>query len=1185
MSPFGSKLRFAFVLALLISSFFNRAVAQGRQSGEIRGTVMDQTQALITGVKVTITNVTTGVSHVATTDASGVYDVPFVQPGEYSVTFAKDAFKTLTRSGITLSVETITVNGALEVGAASERVTVSGDAPLVQTESAEKNTTLTAAFVSSAPSINRSWQDLLAALPGVNPGSGENSSGSGVGVNGQERFFSSWQIDGGTAMFGQSSNPNYVSNPTETIQEVSLSTANFGAEHGNGLSVFNVITKSGTNKFHGAVYEYIENDVLNAQNKFAQPPPFNKPAVRWNEYGFNLGGPIKKNKAFFFFSYERNPNHSFGPDLRSYPTTGLQPNGGQGYREGDFSALLGAPAVDGGGSPIINPCNNQQVRQGQIYDPLTTQTVTWNGQPVVCRMPFAGNIIDPSRFDPAAVAIQQNFPIPNVPGAGNVNNYYSTQSNWNVMKQLMSWYNAKVDYDFTPKNRLTASLAWSNYDQSFTRPDCSIDCAHWKGNQPQGQITNVWTISPNVVNEFRFSLSRAYGIATNASSGGGWPSKLGLSNPAGDLFPNIWINGNLNTDIGNPDAPPAIDVETSFVESDAVTWVRGKHILKFGGEFDRWWVNTGWGTATEGGFWWGGVFTQNPVDQGLPSGSVPTEGEGYADFLLGLPNSWWISINPETGGRMWSTQAFVQDEYKVKPNLTLTLGLRYVAQSGWSEVQNRVSGFQPSIKNPADGSMGAMWYGGQYGHTAMTNTIPHFFAPRVGVAWSPKNDWSVRGGFGIYNIFAGQNTIAPAIAWGQGWVPVGNMWCPDSPLFQLGNRTSNWQDPNGGSSNCYSNQFGIGPPSPIYPTNQNRTADLFNGLNVNYTPFNIPMEYYAEYQFDIQHQFAHGVVLDLGYVGNRGFNIQLGRDINQIRLTGPGAGTRPNPNFNQIDASLFDGRGNYNALQIIAKKQFAHGLSFAVNYAWAKVLDTQTGGGWGGSGSSERHSGNYQNAYNMNANYGPASNDIRHTFNGSVTYNLPFGNGKQFLNQGGVLDGIVGGWELSSIFHVRSGVPTTVIVGYDGAGVGSGQWRPNQIADPNQAGPVAANSNIQCQYLAGQPIPNTDLVGIAPARVHTMSSWFNPCAFTTPQGGTFGNVGRDTIYGPNWRTVDLALLKNFRLGLLGEGGGLQFKLSATDVFNHPNLGLTDSTYTDGGFGQISYANTSRQLQVGMKITF
>jgi hypothetical protein len=336
---------------------------------------------------------------------------------------------------------------------------------------------------------------------------------------------------------------------------------------------------------------------------------------------------------------------------------------------------------------------------------------------------------------------------------------------------------------------------------------------------------------------------------------------------------------------------------------------------------------------------------------------------------------------------------------------------------------------------------------------------------------------------------------------------------------------------------------------------------------VNYTPFNIPMEYYAEYQFDIQHQFAHGVVLDVGYVGNRGFNIQLGRDINQIRLSGPGAGTRPYSNFNQIDASMFDGRSNYNALQVIAKKQFAHGLSFAVNYAWAKVLDTQTGSGWGGSGASERWKQNYQNAYDMNANYGPASNDIRHTFNGSVTYNLPFGNGKQFLNQGGVLDGIVGGWELSSIFHVRTGVPTTVVMGYDGAGVGSGQWRPNQVGNPNSGG-------------CPNPDPNKP-----PIPVHTTSCWFNTSAFATPPSGTFGNVGRDTIYGPNWRTVDLALLKNFRLGLLGEGGGLQFKLSATDVFNHPNLGLPDATYTDGGFGTISKANTSRQLQLGAKISF
>jgi hypothetical protein len=567
------------------------------------------------------------------------------------------------------------------------------------------------------------------------------------------------------------------------------------------------------------------------------------------------------------------------------------------------------------------------------------------------------------------------------------------------------------------------------------------------------------------------------------------------------------------------------------------------------------------------------VFTQNPVDQGLPN-SIPSEGEGYADFLLGLPNAWWISINPETGGRMWSAQAFVQDEYKLKPNLTLTLGVRYVAQSGWSEVRNRFSSFQPSITNPADGTKGAMWYGGQAGHRAMTNTKPFFFAPRVGVSWSPWKDTAIRGGFGLYNIFAGQNTIAPAAAWGQGWVPVGNMSCPDTPAFQFSNRSPNWQDASGGTSNCYPTGFTIGPPQPTYPNDTNRAADLFNGLNVNYTPWNIPSEYYAEYQLDIQHQFPKGIVLDVGYVGNRGVNVQMGRDINQICIRsqdcsklGIPLGTRQYPNFGQIFASMFDGRANYNALQVIAKKQLSGGLSFAVNYSWAKVLDTMTGGGWGGAGSSERQRQNFQNAFDINSNYGPASNDIRHTFNGSVVYNLPFGNGKRFLNQGGVVNGIVGGWELSSIFHVRSGLHTTVVMGYDGAGVGSGQWRPNQVGDPNSG-------------TCPNPDPN-----LPPIPVHTAGCWFNTTAFTTPASDTFGNVRRNSIAGPGWRTVDISLLKSFPLHVLGEAGSLQLKITASDLFNHPNLKLPDAVLSDGAFGTISAANTSRQMQLGLKVSF
>jgi hypothetical protein len=1156
MSSFSSKLAFSVFLVVMGSASWNTAAAQGRQTGEIRGAVSDQTGAFVQGVKVTITNAATGVNLTATSDPAGVYDIPFVQPGQYSITFAKSGFRTLVRSGITMYLETITVNATLEVGAVVEKVLVTADAPLVQTESSERNTTLTADMVSSAPSIDRNWMDLFAAVPGVNPGGGEESTGQGIAVNGQQPFFSNWQIDGGIAMLGQSSNPDALEPPIETIQEVSLTTANFGAEYGNGLSVFNVITKSGTNNFHGSAYEYIENDAANAENRFAQPPPFNKPMVRWNEFGFNLGGPIKKSKAFFFVSFERNPFHSAAPTYESYPTTGLQPNGGQGYIQGDFSMLLGTP------TGTTNPCDpSQVVLNGQIYDPLTTQTVSWQGNQVVCRLPFPGNIIPSNRWDPVAAKIQKYFLAPNLSGAGNVNNYYALVPS----DSTQQWINGKLDYDITPRNRITGSFMVVNFDSPYDDPICDINCSHWGGNEPQGQITDVWTLTPNLVNEFRFSLSREHGVGTDVNQGQGWPAKLGLANPAGNLFPNIWINGSLNTGIGNPAQPPAIDAETTFIYSDAATWVRGKHILKFGGEFDRWWVNTGWGTAQEGGFWWGGALTQNPYDQTLAN--VPSEGEGYADFLLGLPESWWISINPETGGRMWSAQSFAQDEYKVKPNLTLTLGLRYVIQSGWSEVQNEISGFQPSISNPAGGPLGAMWYGGQDGHRAMTDTIWDFFAPRVGVAWSPRKDWSVRGGVGLYNIIAGQNTIAPAQAWGQGWVPVGSMQCYpnaqglETPVFQLGNlNPPNW--PSQLFPNCYAPQpFGIGPPLPIYPTSQNRTPDLFNGQNVNYTPWKIPMEYYVEYQFDIQHEFARGVVLDIGYVGNRGVNLQLGRDINQIPLSGPNAGTRPNPNYAQINASLFDGHSNYNALHVIANKRLAQGLSFGVNYAWSKVLDMQTGAGWGGAGASERFGQNYQNAYDMNSNYGPAVNDIRQTFNGSVDYEMPFGRGKQFLNHGGVANGIVGGWQLSSIFFVRSGVPTTVVMG-EADGAGSGQWRPNQVGDPWSG-----------------TCPNGD-------HVKTLHCWFNTSAFATPSAGTFGDVGRDTIYGPHWVDVDLALLKNFPLkSVLGENGNLQFKLCATDVFNHPNLGLPDTTYTDAGFGGIWYANTSRKMQLGAKISF
>jgi hypothetical protein len=345
-----------------------------------------------------------------------------------------------------------------------------------------------------------------------------------------------------------------------------------------------------------------------------------------------------------------------------------------------------------------------------------------------------------------------------------------------------------------------------------------------------------------------------------------------------------------------------------------------------------------------------------------------------------------------------------------------------------------------------------------------------------------------------------------------------------------------------------------------------------------------------EYQFGLQYEFQHGFVMDLGYVGNRSVNLQYGRDINQVPANKLGTGERPYPQFGDIRAALFDGRSNYNALQVSLKKQTSHGLTLAANYTWSKALDMLTSAGWGGAGASER--GGYQNANDPNSNYGPSSNDIRHTFNGNIVYELPFGRGKHLLNGDGLLNDIVGGWQLSSIFFLRGGLPFTAIMNEDNSGAASNQggggynWRPNVVGDPNRAGPVAGNSNIQCQYAAGQPIPNTDLYGIAPIRVHTLDSWFNTCAFTEPQANTFGNVGRNSLRGPNWRTVDLALIKNFPLRILGESGRLQFKVQATNVLNHPNYSFPENHFGAGSFGVISSAKpVQRQMQLGMKISF
>jgi hypothetical protein len=342
-----------------------------------------------------------------------------------------------------------------------------------------------------------------------------------------------------------------------------------------------------------------------------------------------------------------------------------------------------------------------------------------------------------------------------------------------------------------------------------------------------------------------------------------------------------------------------------------------------------------------------------------------------------------------------------------------------------------------------------------------------------------------------------------------------------------------------------------GPPPPIYPTAALRTPEMLNGENITYTPRNMPMGYSEQYRLDGQHQVKAGVLLDVAYVGNRGIHLPYARDINQVpeALLGPGnaQANRPYPQYAAISGALGNDFSNYSGLQMTVRKDFANGLLFLANYTWAKAMDTMTVNGWGGVPAV------WQNAFDVHADYGPSSADIRHMFNGNFVYELPFGRGKRFINGGGrLLNRVMGGWELSSMFQLHTGLPFTPVMGTANlSGALDGTWRPDRIGNGTLSHP-------------------------------TISEWFDPSVFVQPAPYTFGNSGRNVLYSPGWKDMDLSLVKAFNFK---EKFSLRFTAEAFDVFNVSNFGYPDPGIGDGTTGIITSANTSRTVQLGAKLQF
>lgn len=1084
--------------------------AQSRASGEIRGTVLDTSGAAVPGAAITIQNMDTGVITKLTSDNTGVYDAASVEPGTYTVTFEKEGFKRLVKSDIILHVEAITINGTLQVGTVSQQIEVKGGAPLVQTETSDRSEDITTTAINELPSANRVWFDYTYLLPGSNGasgvgGSGMNSTATGafngtdVGFNGQGGYQMLGLMDGGTATMLPAQ--NYTIVPIQDVAEIKMETSNFSAEYSNGLAVFNVILKSGTNKFHGEGFEFVENNVFNARNFFNVG---NTPPLRWNEYGGTIGGPIKKNKLFFFFGFQNNPDITYSSGITTYPTAAM--------REGN---LTGLPTV---------------------YDPTTlVQSGT-----TYTRTPFLNNQIPSNRIDAAAINIMKYYPMPNL--SGNVNNYYYSSPN-PVTTQNYDW---KVDYNISSGNRLTASMNYANLNGPVAGqfwPTCyeSVDCVSEKVHMQTDVISDVWSITPNAVNEFRESLQRTYQPYLADDVGKDWGSILGIAQLTAPTFPGIAISG--------ASAPgPSGEIGESFkhsilgyvtvTEADTFTLIKGKHIMKFGGEYNNSRDNEAWGDINAGDFSFSGQFTQNPQ-------SPSTTGMGFADFLLGSPASWTDGWTPATGNRTGNAQLFAQDDFKVTPKLTVNLGMRWLQQRGYTEQFNRLGSFDPSLENPATGTLGAMWYGGQDGRRALQATLWHNFEPRIGFAWAPRDKWSIRGGYGIFDDMWGGDTYQGGIGTGISVAGYTYAQQPLVPYFQL----DNGQPP---------------PAIPSFPP----SAAFYNGSGVTYAPYHIPMAYVQQWHLSVQHQFNNSTMLEVAYVGVHSVKLadptsfdSLSESAIQQVIAAGGISVnvqpyRPYPQYTGITLEAFGGWSNYNALQITFKKNLSHGLWLQTNYTWSHALDTNTQNGWAGAESD------YQIAEDPGASYGNAIVDQRNTWNGQFVYELPFGQGRSFLNRGGILNGFLGGWRLSNLWTTFSGSPFSPTWGGGGSDfAGAGTWYPNRV----------------CNGALSNP---------------TITEWFNPNCFPTAALGTYGNSGRHVLYGPAFFNMNTALAKSFKLRWLGEAGAIEVRADAADVTNHPDFGLPNASIVPGstpgtfvGTGTITSALQSRVMQLGVRIIY
>jgi hypothetical protein len=1137
------------------------AYAQNTNSGDIRGTVTDTTGAVIPGATVTVLDVDKAVTHTYATDGAGLYDTGSIVPDHYKLTFTKQGFTTLVRGPITLDVGVQGINAQLQVGSTNEQIEVTTDVPLLDTEQGAQEQTLTAQTMAQLPQVGADWENFIWLQPGA-AGAPEQNSTAVQGNGGQTSIngnlpFESYLADGATTTLPMSTNSDVTI--FETTAEVKISDSGFSAQSGIGNVVYNQITKGGTDHFHGAGYEYFQNNALNAA-PYAFGQKGSVPFLRYNNFGFNVGGPVWPHKVFFFFDYDKTiDNGGASNGFETVPTSTTE--------SGNFNAS---------GVPLLYDPTTQTIQQtgSYTYTLPNGQQYTQASCPCVIRKTFLSeygvNAIPSGLIDSVSAKVQSYFPAsnvsnPTISGGLPINNYFYNVPSSNPYTKFFG----RLDYDIAAKNRLTISETESDNPATYLNQGiCPIQCQNGDVGRNNAQITDVHTFSAHLLNEARFGFTDQLNFFTPFTIGQGYPSKLGWQYAKADNFPNTTINGFYT--LGSQSN--SVYKEFVFDPSDVVTFIHGKHILHFGGEFlisraD----STAWGNIDAGDVSFQGNYTSINGQTSITPCTGCTayvSGLGYADFLLGQSKSWGASVTPEFGARQKSPQLFVQDDIKLRPNLTVNVGLRYEANTGWSEVKGNESTFDPTVLNPGTGTLGAMWYGTTKanGRTQLVAPQWNIWLPRLGFSWGLMPNTVLRGAFGIYAAQLSEDTYGGGMGGefgSRGGVgDATNGICPSVQFSGTGS-TPDTVDPG-----CGVGAFNSVSVNSTYQTAAT-TPDALNAGNQSpsYTQYHTPVPTNFQWTLSMERQFGNSWGTSLAYVGNHGKNLNTsGIDINQVpesKLGPNDLGSKPYPIYNTITGSTNNGVSNYNALQAVLQKRLSHGVELNVNYVWSHFLSDMDSSGWGGREGWQ----NYQNAYDIHQNYSNSNFDIRNAFKGQVIYTLPFGKGQQFLNNNWALDELLGGWRVSSTFVVQDGNPM---------GVTTGSYNNSY----NQSG-----NNTQFANLVG----NWHKGGSIYSR---LNEWYNTDALTIPSPGTYGTFRRNIITGPPIQVMNGSFGKTFDL-YPDRGIKLEIRADAFNVLNHPSFGQSGNNAISGNPAidekQAAVINSvtigGRTMQLYGKITF